>query len=235
MLCRDFFWPLPININECCPRTNLNQKPLFLTKISLGCFILINLLGGDKMKKKPTQQKTYIVNLIAGPGCGKSTNAARVFSELKDRGVNVELVSEYAKDLVWHERYATLSDELYIFAKQNHKIHMLIGKVDVIITDAPIILKLFYMPKAYDFSELVLKVFNQYSNLNFFLKRVKPYSSAGRTQTEAEAIEIDNKLIDLLKRRQIPIKHVEASELGAAKIVEEVMDVLNFVDKGQIY
>ena len=39
-----------------------------------------------------------VINLFGGPGCGKSTGAAYVFSKLKMLGVNAELTSEYAKD-----------------------------------------------------------------------------------------------------------------------------------------
>ena len=41
-----------------------------------------------------------VVNLTGAPGAGKSTGAAYVFSQLKMRGINCELVTEYAKDKV---------------------------------------------------------------------------------------------------------------------------------------
>lgn len=58
-----------------------------------------------------------VINLWGGPGCGKSTTMARIFSELKVKGYNVEMVSEFAKDLVYEKRDETMKDELYIFAK----------------------------------------------------------------------------------------------------------------------
>ena len=45
-------------------------------------------------------KKTLIVNLLAGSGAGKSTNAARLFAMLKDRGIETELVTEYVKDML---------------------------------------------------------------------------------------------------------------------------------------
>jgi hypothetical protein len=45
-------------------------------------------------------EKTILVNLYAGPGTGKSTMAANVFSELKWMGVNCELALEFAKTKV---------------------------------------------------------------------------------------------------------------------------------------
>ncbi len=44
---------------------------------------------------------TLVVNLLGGPGSGKSTTAADVFARLKWQDINCELVTEFAKDLVW--------------------------------------------------------------------------------------------------------------------------------------
>ena len=41
-----------------------------------------------------------VVNLFGVPGAGKSTGAAYVFSKLKMKGINAELVTEFAKDIV---------------------------------------------------------------------------------------------------------------------------------------
>lgn len=48
--------------------------------------------------------KSRIINLWAGPGSGKSTIAAYVFSKLKMKNINCELVTEYAKQLVYSGR-----------------------------------------------------------------------------------------------------------------------------------
>lgn len=61
--------------------------------------------------------KTKIINLIGGPGVGKSTLAAEIFAELKKKGKSAELALEYAKDQVWDENLRILKDQLYIFGK----------------------------------------------------------------------------------------------------------------------
>lgn len=42
-----------------------------------------------------------VVNLFGVPGAWKSTGAAHVFSQLKMKGINAELITEFAKDKVW--------------------------------------------------------------------------------------------------------------------------------------
>ncbi len=39
--------------------------------------------------------------MFGGPGTGKSTSAAGLFFKMKLAQMEVELVTEYAKDLVW--------------------------------------------------------------------------------------------------------------------------------------
>ena len=63
-----------------------------------------------------------IVNFYAGPGAGKSTMVAHTFAELKWRGINCELVTEYAKDKVWEKSFETLENQFYVSAKQYHRL-----------------------------------------------------------------------------------------------------------------
>jgi tRNA uridine 5-carbamoylmethylation protein Kti12 len=137
-----------------------------------------------------------IVNLFGGPGSGKSTMAAGLFAELKESGISTELVTEYAKDKTWEEAYNVLNNQLYVFAKQHHRIWRVANKVDVIITDSPLFLSLVYSPYEDNdiLSNLVMHEIHKYSSLDVFLKRVKPYSGIGRSQTEDEAKAIDEKI-----------------------------------------
>lgn len=53
-----------------------------------------------------------LINFVGSPGSGKSTAAAGLFHRLKTRHWNVELVTEYTKELILMEDRWSLSDEL---------------------------------------------------------------------------------------------------------------------------
>ena len=141
-----------------------------------------------------------VINLFGGPGSSKSTSAAGLFFKMKMQGYSVELVTELAKEITWEGHQNLLSDQLFLFANQNRRLERLRGNVDYVITDCPILLGLAYTPDNYyqSFSKLVKEVFDSYQNLNFFVKRDKPYVNAGRNQTEEEANQVSSKVKQLL-------------------------------------
>ena len=166
-----------------------------------------------------------IVNLFGGPGTGKSTLMARIFSELKVQGYDCEMVTEFAKDLVWEKRNETFKDELYIFAKQNHRLFRVNGKVDIIVTDRPLLLTNAYNQDDKELCSLCLKTFNQYNNLNFLLKRQTVYQENGRNQSEKEAMQIDKITEDLLESNEINYYTVNNNDL--ADIIKVIKSHIN--------
>ena len=142
---------------------------------------------------------------------GKSTLAAGIFYFLKTHGYNVELVTEFAKDCVYEKRFDILKfDQLYIFAKQNHKLNILKNyskNVDFVITDSPLLLSKIFgiyrknVPNS--FLNLVSDVFNSYENINFKLEKTHEYVSFGRIETENEANKIDKLIDETLKNDKL--------------------------------
>lgn len=164
---------------------------------------------------------TLYVNLLAGPGTGKSTTAAGVFFELKTAGINCEYVPEYAKGVVWGRTTETLNDQIYVFGKQQHHLRRLNGQVDVVVTDSPILLSLYYGSHVGGaFDALVLETYDSFDNLNFFLKRVKPFNPAGRLQDEAKARSMDSDLQALLYTHQLPYTAMPADRDAPANILK---------------
>lgn len=174
-------------------------------------------------------KKPLIVNLFGPPGAGKSTGAAYIFSQLKLRGINAEYVTEFAKDKTWEHNKAALGDQLYMFGKQHFRISRCADQVDIIITDSPLFLNVLYNSNEVlgeDFNKLVLKVFNSYNNLNYFIKRVKPYNPKGRNQTEDESKRLGMYLKDLLVKYNINAKIVRGEIEGYNLILEEILNNL---------
>ena len=173
------------------------------------------------------KKETIIINFIASPGCGKSTLTASVFSKLKWLGYDCEMVSEFAKELIWEERNETFKDETYLFAKQNHRLFRVNGKVDIIITDRPIILSILYNRKygngSKNFENLVYETHNNYKNLNYFINRTKRYNPNGRNQTEKESDMMNIEIKNILNEYSIPYNEINGNKEATDKIVEDII------------
>ena len=131
-------------------------------------------------------KNTIIIGLTGAPGAGKSTGAAYVFSQLKMLGVDAELATEFAKDMVWEENPAPFKNQAYMFGQQYYRISRLLGKVDVIVTDSPLPLSVIYNndPRlGDDFNNMVINVWKSLNTRDFFIERVTAYNPNGRNQT----------------------------------------------------
>ena len=173
-------------------------------------------------------KKTIVLNLFAGPGAGKSTGACYIFSQLKMKGIDCEYVSEFAKDKVWEHNEEVLKCQFYISGKQSYKISRVYGKVDVIITDSPILIGAIYGD--YDNPKLVPAIeyeFKKYNNLNIFIERDKPYNTNGRMQTEEEAKEKDEQLLELMKKYDVPYSTIKGNKDGYDLIVNELLHIIS--------
>lgn len=181
-------------------------------------------------------QATLLVNLFAGPGCGKSTTASQAFALLKQEGVNVELSHEYAKDLTWEGAMGKLGFQPYVAGKQLWRDKRLDGKVDVIVTDTSILYSVLYrdpkLPGGEHFDAFLVNYFRSLWTLNIFLERdpERRYNPMGRAQTEAEAITKDQEIKGLLHEFEIPyltVPMVAGHDSAARIVVGEVMEELD--------
>ena len=170
-----------------------------------------------------------VVNLFGVPGAGKSTGAAYIFYRLKTKGINAELVTEFAKDKVWEENEEALKNQSYIFGKQSYRMARCADKVDIIITDSPLPLSILYNKDkrlTENFNKSVMDVFNSYDNVNYLLTRTKPYNPFGRKQTEEESNALEEPIEKLLFDKGIEYKSVAGEESGYNKIIDEVLTIL---------
>ena len=166
-----------------------------------------------------------VVNLFGVPGAGKSTGAAYVFSKLKMKGINAELVTEFAKDMVWDENRKVLMNQEHIFGSQSYRLDRLRDKVDVVVTDCPLFLTAFYNKSPVlgkEFNTVVKKVFNTYDNMNFFIFQLRDFNQAGRIHTKTEALNMQEPLLKMLDEYHIQHNIIT----GDVKDYDTIVDVV---------
>ena len=147
---------------------------------------------------------SLIINFFGGPGIGKSTQSAGLFTEMKKQHMDVELTYEFPKIVAWEENFSAIKDQFYITANQHRNISRLYGKVKYIIVDSPIILGLVYKERYSDqpeypatfygdtYDTFILDLFKRYNSLNIFLNRNdETFDQNGRFQNLTESKDID--------------------------------------------
>lgn len=158
---------------------------------------------------------TTAINLFAGPGAGKSTMSAGLFYKMKSMDFDVELVTEYCKDLVYEGRIKAIKNQLYILGKQYYKMEKLQNVVDYIITDSPLLLNAIYAnnyPES--FLDLTIDFHNTFDNINFFIKRNDSFQQEGRIHSLKESEEIDKKIKELFQKIGVDYYEIEANDSG---------------------
>lgn len=184
--------------------------------------------------------KTLIVNAFGGPCAGKTTFAWEVASLCKKLSIPTEYICEYAKELVYEERFDildnTMKNQEHIFYEQKKRIDRLIGKVRIVVTDSPILLSVPYAKDATkEFEQKLLTEFNQYDNLNFYIKRNEKdvYEQIGRKETLEESIIMDNKIYNFLNENNVPFTTYFRNDMPEImdRIIERIDDLFYAVEQ----
>lgn len=174
---------------------------------------------------------TTVINLLSGSGTGKSTLASGLFYTMKSENKSVELVTEFIKGLAWQGHKIGPLDQFWISGEQSRREASLYGKVDYIITDSPLLLspayESFYKGKSI-VDEAVNKFLLQAEELgvehkNYFLKRNKVFDPRGRYETEQQAKDFDEFLLDRLNFNDISYTYVDVPDS------ERISFILNHV------
>lgn len=173
---------------------------------------------------------TLVVNMYGGPGVGKSTLAAMVFGRLKEAGVNAELVTEFAKDLVWENR-RVIRCRPFVFGEQLWRIERLLDRVDVVVTDSPLLMDLAYSSHlGPHWAQVVWSQHKKLDSLNILLTRhpKHPYRSEGRLQSSLdEALVLDGVIRNLLSDFNVPHIRAEVHSESAREVTELVLNRLD--------
>lgn len=179
-------------------------------------------LGTGKKKRN-----MLVINLFGAPGAGKSTAAAYIFAKLKMAGIKCELVTEFAKDVVWEDNKAVLNNQVKILGEQYLRMTRLQDKVNVIITDSPLFNSAFYNRDTTiepEFHNLVLRLFNNFENFNILVTRVRPYVQEGRLQSEEESDQLGKQIKKQLEQYRIDYMSIPGDETAYSSTVQNVLE-----------
>jgi len=143
---------------------------------------------------------------------------------MKANKLKAELVTEFAKELVYRRDYATLANQFEVTREQDRRLRDLLGQVDFVVHDSAIPLGIIYAtgPYAEDWNvRRTWEMFDGYNNFNVFVRRKKRYEAYGRTQTEEEARALDVKILDLFGQDRLHLV-VDGDEDAVQKVFEAV-------------
>lgn len=182
---------------------------------------------------------TKIINLIGGPGTGKSTTAFALIYLMKINGLTVEYLPEVAKKHIWRKDFEKLNNQRDLVEETFISLNSFKSKIDYIITDGPIIMGLYYNrffnPNKYDphLDNYILECYNKFNNMNIFIHRNKSikYETEGRIQTENEAGAIDRMMEKLLINNKIPFISFESQMLTANLEHSFVTNIFDLITK----
>jgi hypothetical protein len=174
---------------------------------------------------------TSVINLIGGSGVGKSTVAAEIYVKLKREVRNVELVREVAKDWAWEGKKIGLFDQVAIIGEQLRKEAVMFNKVDIVVTDSPVVLGGFYLEHNHG-QTFMNKPIKEYYEIsigngiqfyNFVLKRTTKFNPDGRYENEKEALLVDKHLMEYMGALGYPYIEVDCCIDGSADFITSIL------------
>lgn len=156
--------------------------------------------------------KTTVIELLGGPGCGKSTLAADIFVQMKRKGISVEMIPEHVKYWAWENKPVGPFDQPYLFGQQVRHESRLYGKVEYIISDSPVIMYPVYEETYHHHSIIrhsVLAFIEETAKKGvvrkaFNIPRVVHYEATGRFESGQQAQTIDENLEAFYKAQNYP-------------------------------
>ena len=179
------------------------------------------------------KKNTLLINLIGGPGIGKSTLSAFLYVQMKLKHMHVEYVQEVAKPLVYLEKWNEINCQLELTNSQFEKFEAYNGQVDFIVTDGSILHGLYFNRNNPDntsdvekVESRILELHHSIPTLNIILTRPKDleYIQEGRLQDEKESHFIDKYLEKTLIDFDIEYLKIEADIL-------HMLGLLEYIDK----
>lgn len=184
--------------------------------------------------------KLKVINLFGAPGVGKSATRSGLFWLMKIKDMSVEEVNEFAKYLVLAKRVWQLKkDQLYILAKQHHKMLILKGAYAFAVTDSPLMLAGYYCEETREeerklgeeqsapdgFVDLCRSYAESFENLNLFLTRdftKSSFEAQGRVHGIEDSIRIDREQKEFLARNGQSWIDIDLDQVAPWRLLDEV-------------
>ena len=172
---------------------------------------------------------TIVINLIGGPCSGKSTQAAKLFSALKERGIRAELLTEKIKPYIYEKNNSAINCQIKLFAEELYELQNLNGKCDIIVHDGSLINNVVYdLSNNHLFHSLVIQEFNKFNNITFFLNREDiPFESFGRIHDRDESLDLDEKIKNAHR-----FAGINFNEVSSKNAVEEIISFALSLSEG---
>lgn len=143
-----------------------------------------------------------VVNLIAGPGSGKTTVALGLASMLKQKtGLQIEYCPEVIREYIYRKEdyiQEVVTSEQY----EKLKIYQN-AEIDILVQDCSLLNALVYKEYSNVAKDYIFKMFNEFDNITYFIPRNKKYISKNREQSEDQALELDKKFIQVHEENNI--------------------------------
>lgn len=173
-----------------------------------------------------------IINIIGGPGAGKTVTTSLLYAKLKIAGMSVEYVPEYAKKLVLSRKFDLLDNQYYVSDKQYQKLSSVYGRVQYVITDGSLLHGLYYnrynptnVSNIYLTENKIIEYYNSFNNINIYLTRGDfPYEKNGRYQSEEEARIVDIQMKEVIDEYNIPYVIYKSDVRSIDEMVKYILE-----------
>ncbi|RAZ46156.1 AAA family ATPase [Campylobacter hyointestinalis] len=141
-----------------------------------------------------------VINIYGSPGAGKSTLAKNLKKCMREKRIDVGLISEFATELIENNQKEKLKDQPYVTKGQMLNIAKVLKEYDIAISDSPIELGKFYCDPRDEqrTNELIKKCKNMYKSI-FFLKldeqAKQDYTMESRVHTYAQSQKLQERML----------------------------------------
>ncbi|MBR3425322.1 MAG: toprim domain-containing protein, partial [Neisseriaceae bacterium] len=152
-------------------------------------------------------ENKLLINVYGSPATGKSYTAEHLAAVLRDAGIECELVTEYATELIHQGRTDELKDQVFVTGEQLRREQAALNHANIVITDSPTALGIIYAPEhqkaaLHDIAAQSDKI----PHINIFLRHdyesLATFSMNGRIHDKEQSLAIQEQLIELLKGKE---------------------------------